>query len=106
MNQSSDVPELIKKRVSEELVVLQHHLQTWARTHLVEPRLHRFSVDPEGSSFRQFWLVTDHTGKNDSSYRILYDGEQNVFGLECTFKSGVEWYMGSYGSFSEAVENM
>ena len=106
MNHSTDIPGLIKRRVDEELVILPSHLQTWVQTHLVEPRLLTFSVDHDGSSFRQFWLVTDHNGEQDSSYRIVFDGEQGVFGLECTLDSGVEWYMGSYGSFSDAVENM
>ena len=106
MDQTSDVPGLIKNRVAKELVILPPHLQTWVRTHLVEPHLRKFSVDHDGSSFKHFWLVTDHNGENDSSYRIVFDGEQEVFGLECTLESGVEWYMGSYGSFSDAVENM
>ena len=106
MNQSTEIPELIKRRVADDLVILPSHLQTWVRTHLVVPRMRRFSVDHDGSSFKQLWLVTDHNGKHDSSYRIVFDGEQGVFGLECTLETGVEWYMGSYGSFSDAVENM
>ena len=105
MDQSSNVPGLIKYRVAEELVILPPRLQAWVRTHLVEPRFCKFSVDHDGS-FKHFWLVTDHNGEHDSSYRIVFDGEQEVFGLECTLESGVEWYMGSYGSFSDAVENM
>ena len=106
MDESSDVPGLIKNRVAEELVILPPHLQTWVRTHLIEPRLRKFAVDHDGSSFKHFWLVTDHNGEHDSSYRIVFDDEQEVFGLECTLEAGVEWYMGSYGSFSDAVENM
>src|SRR5258705_4128568 len=106
MNESSHVPELIKSKVAYELTSLAPHLQTWLRAHLIEPRLSRLSVDCNGPSSKAFWLITDHTGKEDSSYRIVYDGEHEVFGLECTLESGVEWYMGGYGSFSDAVESM
>jgi hypothetical protein len=106
MNQSNEIPRVIRSKVAEELVNLAPHLQRWLRTHLVEPRLSKLSIDRNGSSFKLFWLVTDHNGEQDSSYRIVYDGEQEVFGLECTLVSGVEWYMGSCGSFSNSVENM
>ena len=75
-----------------------------------DPVLSRWSLflatDAEGTSFKDVWLVTNHTGENDSSYRIIYDDQAQLFGLECTLESGVEWYMGNYGSFSETVENM
>jgi hypothetical protein len=106
MNQSHLVNELIKIKVAEGLVVLAPHLQDWLRGHLVEPRPTQFSADADGKSFKDLWLVTDHTGENDSSYRVVYDENNQMFGLESTLDTGVEWYMGSYGSFSETVENM
>jgi hypothetical protein len=105
-NDTSDVPTLISSKVAEELSQLPPHLQRWARSHLVEPRLSRFSIDPDGSVHKDLWLVTDHTGEQDASYRIVYDGDEHTFGLECTLDSGVEWYLGNYGSFAEAVKNM
>lgn len=65
MNQSSDIPGLIRSKVAEELLNLPPHLQRWLRTHLVEPRLSRLSVDHNGSSIKHFWLVTDHNGEQD-----------------------------------------
>ncbi len=106
MNQSNHTPELIKTKIAEGLAVLAPHLQDWLRTHLVTPRPIRFSVDADGNSFKELWLVTDHTGEKDSSYRVVYDENNQMFGLESTLDTGVEWYMGSYGSFSETVENM
>jgi len=107
MNQSNHVPELIKMKVAEGLAILAPHLQDWLRAHLVEPRLVRFSADANNrTSFKDLWLVTDHIGEQDSSYRIVYDENNQVFGLESTLNTGVEWYMGSYGSFSETVESM
>lgn len=93
-------------KVAEGLASLAPHLQNWLRSHLVEPRLTRLSTDPNGTSFKNLWLVTDHTGEQDSAYRIVFDGDNQVFGLESSLDTGVEWYMGSYGSFSETVESM
>ena len=93
-------------KVAEGLAVLAPHLQDWLRVHLVPPRPIQVSVDLEGNSFKDLWLITDHTGEQDSSYRVVYDENNQMFGLESTLDTGVEWYMGSYGSFSETVENM
>jgi hypothetical protein len=64
------------------------------------------AADAEGSSFKDLWLVTDHTGEKDSSYRIVYDEQSQMFGLEVTLDTDVKWYMGSYGSFANTVESM
>lgn len=106
MNQSHHVTELIKIKVAEGLEILAPHLQDWLQAHLVEPRPVRFSADADGNSFKDLWLVTDHTGERDSSYRIVYDERNQLFGLEATLATGVEWYMGSHGSFSETVASM
>jgi hypothetical protein len=106
MSQSKQLSELINMSIAEGLAVLAPHLQDWLRAHLVPPRPIQVSVDLEGNSFKDLWLITDHTGKQDSSYRIVYDENNQMFGLESTLDTGIEWYMGSYGSFSETVENM
>ena len=93
-------------KIAEGTAVLAPQLQDWLRVHLVEPRPIRLAADADGNTFNDLWIVTDHTGENDSSYRIVYDETNQVFGLESTLDTGVEWYMGSYGSFSETVENM
>jgi hypothetical protein len=106
MTENHKAPEALRVGVTEGVPVLASHLQSWAQVHLIEPRHVRLAADPDGTSFKGVWLVTNHTGENDSSYRIVYDDEAQLFGLECTLESGVEWYMGNYGSFSETVENM
>ena len=93
-------------KIAEGLTVLAPHLQDWLRAHLVPPRPIRVSVDVEENSYKDLWLITDHTGKQDSSYRVVYDENNQMFGLEWTLDTGVEWYLGAYGSFSETVENM
>ena len=86
--------------------MLEPHLRSWARNHLIQPRRVRLSIDPEGNSLKPFWLVTDHVGIDDSAYRIAYDESERVFGLELTLDTGVEWYCGPHGTFFETVEGM
>lgn len=106
MTQNNQLPELIKMKIAEGLAVLAPDLQDWLRAHLIEPRPIRFSADADGNTFKDLWLVTDHTEEKDSQYRIVYDEVDQMFGLESTLDTGVEWYMGSYGSFLETVQNM
>jgi hypothetical protein len=94
MNRNKEIEERITLKVTEGLNLLKPHLQSWARDHLIQPHQIRLSTNPEGSSFKDFWLVTDHVGKEDSSYRIVYDDEGQAFGLEVTLDTGVEWHMG------------
>jgi hypothetical protein len=106
MTGNAQRPEELGAKVTEGLTVLAPHLQSWVNAHLVEPRRVRLATDVDGTSFKYLWLVTNHTGENDSNCRLVYDADAKLFGLECTLGSGVEWYMGNYGSFSETVQNM
>ncbi|HYX72065.1 MAG TPA: hypothetical protein VE732_04785 [Nitrososphaera sp.] len=106
MNESEKVVEQINLKVQKTLSSLKPHLRSWAQQHLTQPRRCILSLDSDGNSLKDFWLVTDHNGKEDSSYRVVYDADEQVFGLEVTLESGIEWYMGAYGTFAEAIENM
>ena len=103
---SIEIEERIASEVREGLAALAPHLRRWAHDHLIRPRRVRLATEHDGGAFKTFWLVTDHVGKDDSSCRVVYDESERAFGLETTLDTGVEWYMGSYGAFSEAVENM
>ena len=106
MNESEKIVEQINLKVQEMMPSLKPHLLSWAQQHLIRPRKITLSLDSDGNTSKDFWLVTDHNGKDDSSYRVVYDAEEQAFGLEVTLETGVEWYMGTYGIFAEAVENM
>jgi hypothetical protein len=102
----TETPVQIGAKITESSPLLAQHLRSWVDAHLIAPRQVRLVLDAHETSFKDVWLVTDHIGVDDSSYRIVYDHEADAFGLECTLDSGVEWYMGNCGSFAEAVENL
>jgi hypothetical protein len=106
MSGSVGVEKRIALEVQERLTALEPHLRSWLCDHLIEPRQVELATQADGSSTKSLWLVTDHIGKNDSSYRVVYDEAKQVFGLEVTLDTGVELYMGAYGTFSETIESM
>ena len=78
----------------------------WIKEHLVLPRKIELCIDIENKKYDTFWLVTDHIGKNDSSYRVVYDEVSGMFGLETILDDGTNWYLGNYGDFSDAINSM
>jgi hypothetical protein len=106
MSGSEGVEKLIALEVQEGLTALEPHLRSWICDHLIEPLQVELATETDGSSIKSLWLVTDHVGKNDSSCRVVYDEVEQVFGLELTLDTGVEWYMGAYGTFSETIKSM
>jgi hypothetical protein len=106
MSGDEGIEKLIALEAQAGLTMLAPHLRSWASNHLIEPCQIKLATNSDGSSIKTLWLVTDHTGKYDSSYRVVYDENEQAFGLEVTLDTGVEWYMGVYGNFSETIENM
>lgn len=105
MNENGVVQKIVLE-VNQGLAELKPHLRRWAEDHLIQPRQIELSLDPDGKLSGVLWLVTDHTGHEDSSSRVVYDEANGQFGLEQTLNTGIQWYMGPYGSFSECIENM
>ena len=101
-----DIVATVKKRVSRDFPSISPRFHGWVRDHLIEPKPVRLAIDSEGVTYEELWLVTDHVGKEDSSYRVVYDPSDDNFGLEMTAIEGIEWYMGAYGEFFETIESM
>jgi hypothetical protein len=94
----------INEKVEESLPKLQPHIRSWAEKHLVNPKPIDLSLNEKGEGEITLWLVTDHIDNNDASCRVVYDSEKDSFGLEMTMANEVNWFMGYYGGFAEAVE--
>ena len=103
-NQTSpDIVREITERVEAELPVLDDHLRSWFESHRAHPRQVTAFSDPDGEHAVRVWLVTDDTGHEDGSSRVVYDAVLRSFGLLMEMQNGVSWYMGSYGSLVDAV---
>jgi hypothetical protein len=96
----------ISDSVNSAMPKLASHLKDWVQAHLTMPRRITLATDHDGLECAEFWLVTDHIGVNDSSYRIVCDDSMGMFGIECTLESGAHWMMGISGDFVKAVEGM
>lgn len=102
----SGVAARIEARVDAELPLLPKHLRDWLTAHRTEPKQILASFDPEGAEHLQVWLVTDHTGAEDSSSRVVYEPTTDGFGIVIDLENGVRWFQGSDDSLAAAVENM
>lgn len=104
---AEEVVARIQGLVSEALHGLAPQLRSWAEAHLVSPRRIELVTDLDSGTQATFWLVTDHVGHDDSSYRVVYDPGTGMFGHAMTIQDGAEWMFGLVGpTFSEAVEHM
>ena len=80
-NTSPDVVVRIQKRVAVGLPRLSAHLRAWAEAHIVAQRVITLFTDLKGSTTGEYWLVTDATGNEDGSYRVIFTEDLNSFGL-------------------------
>ena len=99
-------PEQIIDLVRSTESELKPFLREWATAHLIEPRPLRAAADPDGATSVDLWLVTDDKGKDDASSRIVFDAASQSFGLVTVLDSGLVWYLGSYGTFADAVDSL
>ncbi len=88
------------------LKVLPEHLSKWLREHSITPRMVSIAHNTDGSDIREYILITDHTGQDDSSYRALYDKENKQYGIECTLDTDVHYLIGFCGSLVDTVNEM
>ena len=102
----SGIAARIDGRVDAELPLLAPHLRNWLAAHRTTPREIQASSDPEGAEHLQVWLVTDHTGAEDSSSRVVYEPATDAFGIVIDLENGVSWFQGSDDSLVAAIENM
>ena len=85
---------------------LDESLRAWMRSHLIPPREIAVARKTDGNNTEQFWLITDHNGSNDASFRLIYDDTSRQYGLECTIQNNVSFFAGFRVSLVEAVTDM
>ena len=102
----ADIVERIRVRIDSELSLLASDVRTWVAAHLTTPKEITASVDAEGTQLVAVWLVTDHTGADDSSSRLVYQPDADAFGIAVDMPNGVSWFQGADSTLANAVENM
>lgn len=100
--------EILGQKIQTSMAggMLSPDLKKWAQEHSITPKRTKLAIAPEFKEYREFWLVTDHIGRKDSSHRVVFDDKKNIFGLEGATEDGTQYYLGEYGEFHEAIYNM
>ena len=91
--------------MDHELSKLPNHLIDWVKSHLISPQKIELLAADNFIDKKIYWLVTDHTGEEDSNYRVVYD-ENGQFGLEMETEDGQHILIGMYGDFISTVKSM
>jgi len=102
--------KLIEDRFNQDLKDLEgkldENLLKWLIFHRIVPqKIKLFSFDDVALT-NQTWLITDHVGNEDSSYRIIFDELVEMYGLEMTTQDNKYVFLGDYGTLFEAMTNM
>jgi hypothetical protein len=105
-NMEEDIVIKIEEHVRQLLAELSEPERHWLHTHLVPPRTIELANGISTSSTIRVWLVTDHVGNADASYRIVYNPEEDEFGYECTLENERELFVGHVGTLRDAVEGL
>jgi hypothetical protein len=78
----------------------------WLRAHALPARRIPLSRKTDGGNTEEFWLVTDHTGSDDASFRVVYDDVSGQYGIECTIGNDVNLFAGFRASLLDAVTDI
>ena len=100
------IQQSIASTVESAIPKLSQNLRRWLQAHRVEPRQFTVFRETDGSGPMSVWLVTDHNGTDDSSYRIIYDPVSCEYGCECLLENDVPYLIGMYGDLKSAVEDL
>lgn len=78
----------------------------WLRAHALPARRITLARKTDGGETEDFWLVTDHTGADDASFRVVYDDVSAQYGIECTIGNDVSLFAGFRASLLDAVTDI
>ena len=82
---------------------LDPRTREWLRAHLIRPRPIELARKTDGRNTEQFWLITDHTGREDASFRIVFDDALRRYGIECAILNNISLFAGFRASLIDAV---
>lgn len=73
---------------------------------LIKPPVRQLFVDSFDNSEVDLWLVLEEYPADKSGYKIVFDEKTQMFGLATGSCHGPDLYLGPYGTFLEALQNM
>lgn len=73
---------------------------------LVDPEKHKFRNGCDENVFLDLWLVLEEDPGNKSGYKIVYDEEDDNYGLAMSDVRHGLTYIGTYGTFMETLQSM
>jgi hypothetical protein len=73
---------------------------------LLNPHAKQLFVNSFDNSEVHLWLVLEENPTEKSGYKIVFDEKTQMFGLATGSWEGPDMYLGPYGTFLEALENM
>jgi hypothetical protein len=85
---------------------LDPRTREWLRAHLIPPRPIELDRKTDGNNTEQFWLITDHTGREDASFRVVFDDALRRYGIECTILNNISLFAGFRASLVDAVSDI
>lgn len=85
---------------------LDRRVALWLQMHKIAPRKIALSRKTDGSNTEEFWLVTDHTGSDDASFRLVYDDVAKRYGIECAILNSISLFIGYRSTLIEAITDI
>lgn len=101
-----ETAQRIHECVASGLERLPSNLRDWAMPHIISPRVVVLFINLTSLETEEFWLITDATGTNDSSYRVIYTEDLDSFGLSVILEGGRDCCLGFCGDFDKAIQSM
>jgi hypothetical protein len=102
---SSEIASMIDDAI-RDFTWLSEQYRHWFASHRVEPKPISIAETSEGTARAEFWLLTDHTGVDDSSFRIIYDEARKRFGRECVLENDIPLFLGVYPTLQDALDEI
>ena len=88
------------------LLGLPGQIDEWFLAHRIPIRKVTLAKETDGTELEDFWMVTDHTGTGDNTFRIIYDDGAREFGYECLMENDVSYFIGFYGDLRETLTDL
>jgi len=102
---SRKVANIIQAELDQKGSALNWHGVSLDRC-LLDPVLRQFEDSFNDGEVLKMWLVLEENPETLDGYKIVYDPEENEFGLALSGKGALPVFIGYYGSFVDTLEGM